>query len=144
MKNSILIIGTVVLSILNMNATNENINFNPLSEITKSNIAQVFEWEAETHKGTYTGTALSLETAQRMITLSSSGETLINKKITSYFIQQNSDNNTMTRNYFWEVNTANGHAKGYASSEDYARKMIALVTSGDTIIDKIIISQPQH
>ncbi|MFD2724942.1 hypothetical protein [Hyunsoonleella rubra] len=144
MKKSILIIGTVVLSMLNLNATNETtLNAsNEVVEITKDAIAQVFEWKVETTKGTYSGTSLSLEQAKRMIALSSSGEVVTGTEIKSFFeLKSEMD---AKRNYFWEVETATGKAKGYASSEDYAQKMIALVASGDAIVSKMIISQPQH
>ncbi|WP_345005119.1 hypothetical protein [Snuella lapsa] len=147
MRKSILIIATVALSIVNLNATN---NKKPLAisieatTITKSHIAQVFEWEVKTNKGTYSGTTLSLQKAKQMIALSSSGEIVKNKKITSYFILKNELNSTNKRNYFWEVKTATGFAKGYASNEAYAKKMIQLVASGDVIVSKIIISQPQQ
>ena len=144
MKNSILIIGMVVLSIINMNATNEKMILTPSTEITKNNMAQVFEWEVKTNKGLYAGTALSLKQAERMMALSSSGEIMRDKKITSYFILKSDMNTTGNRNYFWEVKTATGSAKGYSSSEAHAHKMIALVASGDGIVDKIIISQPQQ
>lgn len=147
MKNSILIIGTVVLSILNMNATNEKTTINTsieVVEITKNHIAQVFDWEVKTNKGVYAGTALSLESANRMIALSSSGEIIKDKKITSYLMLKSEVNNNANRNYFWEVKTTSGFAKGYSSTEAYAHKMIQLVASGDAVIDKKIISQPQQ
>lgn len=147
MRNSILIIGTVVLSILNMNATNNKTTVNTsieVAEITKNHIAQVFDWEVKTNKGIYAGTALSLGTAKRMITLSSSGEIVKDKKITSYLMLKSEANKNTNRNYFWEVKTATGFAKGYASTEAYAHKMIKLVASGDAVVDKKIISQPQQ
>ncbi|WP_147678510.1 hypothetical protein [Algibacter pacificus] len=144
MKNSILIIGMVVLSILNMHATNEKMPLNPSTELTENNIAQVFEWEVKTNKSEYAGTALSLKQAERMIALSSSGEIVRDQKITSYFILKSDVNTNENRNYFWEVKTATATARGYSSSEAYAHKMIALVASGDVIVDKIIISQPQQ
>ncbi|MEW4923455.1 hypothetical protein [Algibacter sp. 2305UL17-15] len=145
MRKSILIIGTVVLSILNMNATSENTTTNTsieAVEITKNNIAQVFEWKVETTKGTYAGTSLSLEQAKKMIALSSSNEVVTGTEIKSFFVLK-SEINTK-RNYFWEVETATGTAKGYSSTEDYAHKMIQLVASGDAIVSKMIISQPQQ
>ena len=145
MKKSILIIATVALSMLNVNAANENKTLNTSTEnatISKDNIAQVFEWHVETTQGSYSGTSLSLESAKEMMKLSSSGEVVTGTQITSYFVLK-SDMNT-NRNYFWEVETAAGSAKGYASSEDYANKMIALVASGDVVVSKIIISQPQQ
>lgn len=145
MKKSILIIATVAFSILNINATNENKTLNTSTEavtFTRNNIAQVFEWKVETTKGIYLGTSLSLESAKEMITLSSSGEIVLGTEIQSYLVLKSEVN--AKRNYFWEVETATGSAKGYASSEDYANKMIALVASGDAIVSKIIISQPQQ
>ena len=147
MKKSILIIATVVLSILNVNATNRNKSLNTVTEIlilTEDAIAQVFDWEVKTNKGEYSGTALSLEAAKQMIDLSSNGETIKDKKITSYLVLKSEANNMSKRNYFWEVETATGTAIGYASTEAYAYKMISLVASGDAIASKIIISQPQQ
>ena len=146
-KKSILIIATVALSIANINATNKKMTFNTSTEgvtLTKNNIAQVFEWKVETDKGMYAGTSLSFENAKQMIALSSSGEIIKGTEITSYFVMKSDLNTNEKRNYFWEVETATGKAKGYASSEDYANKMIQLVASGDAIVSKIIISQPQH
>ena len=147
MKNSILIIGTVVLSILNMNATNEKMTSNTsieVVEITKNHIAQVFDWEVKTNKGIYAGTALSLEQANKMIALTSGDEIVKDKKITSYLMIESEAKSNTNRNYFWEVKTVSGFAKGYASTEAYAHKMIQLVASGDAVVDKKIISQPQQ
>ncbi|MEC3905867.1 hypothetical protein VOI54_02435 [Tamlana sp. 2201CG12-4] len=144
-KKSILIIGTVILLVMNLNASTDN---NPIqadnetTEITKDNIAQVFEWQVKTTKETYSGTSLSLKHAEKMVALSSSGEIVIGKEIKSFFVLR-SEMNTK-RNYFWEVETATGFAKGYASTEDYARKMVQLVASGEPVLTKIIISQPQQ
>tara|TARA_R110000868_G_scaffold11125_4_gene54553 strand:- start:10636 stop:11079 length:444 start_codon:yes stop_codon:yes gene_type:complete len=147
MKKSILIIATLALSIVNVNATNEKTPLNTSIEvfdITKNAIAQVFDWEVKTNKGNYSGTALSLESAKRMIRLSSGGELVKDKKITSYLVLKSEANNNTKRNYFWEVETVSGKAKGYSSTEYYANKMIDLVASGDAIVSKIIISQPQQ
>ena len=144
-KKSILIIATVAFSILNINATNEKSTLNTSNEVvtfTKENIAQVFDWKVETNKGSYSGTSLSLENAKEMIALSSSGEIVLGTEIQSYLVLKSEIN--IHRNYFWEVETATGFAKGYASSEDYANKMIQLVASGDAVVSKIIISQPQQ
>tara|TARA_R110002049_G_scaffold209510_3_gene380407 strand:- start:589 stop:1077 length:489 start_codon:yes stop_codon:yes gene_type:complete len=144
-KKSILIIATVALSILNVNATNEKTILNistEVVEITKNNIAQVFDWNVETNKGAYSGTSFSLENAKKMIALSSSGEIVLAIKIQSYLVLKTEV--MVKRNYFWEVETASGRAKGYTSTEDYAHKMIQLVASGDAIVSKIIISQPQQ
>lgn len=147
MRKSILIIATVALSILNVNATNKKNALNTSTEvvtITRNNIAQVFDWKVETNKGVYSGTSLSLENAKQMIALSSSGEIVTGTEITSYFILKSDINNSTKRNYFWEVETATGKAKGYASSQEYADRMIQLVASGDAVVSKIIISQPQQ
>jgi len=147
MKKSILIIATVALSMLNVNATNEEKPLNTsieVVEITKNAIAQVFDWEVKTNKGKYSGTALSLESAKQMINLSTRGEIVKDKKITSYLVLKSEANNKSKRNYFWEVETATGKAKGYSSTEAYANKMIDLVASGDAIVSKIIISQAQQ
>ncbi len=147
MRQSILIIATVALSIINVNATNEKNALNTSTEvvtITRNNIAQVFDWKVETNKGVYSGTSLSLENAKQMIALSSSGEVVRGTEITSYFVLKSEVNNNTKRNYFWEVETATGRAKGYASSQEYADRMIQLVASGDAIVSKIIISQPQQ
>lgn len=145
MKKSILIIATVALSIINVNATNEKKTLytsNEVATISRDNIAQVFDWKVETDKGIYSGTSLTLESAKQMIALSSSGEIVLGLEIQSYLILKSEVN--AQRNYFWEVETATGSAKGYASSEDYANRMIQLVASGDAVISKIIISQPQQ
>ncbi|WP_308993137.1 hypothetical protein QLS71_008580 [Mariniflexile litorale] len=145
MKKSILIIATVALSILNVNATNEKTPFNTSTEVvtlTRENIAQVFDWKVETDKGIYSGTSLTLENAKEMIAISSSSEIVLGTEIQSYLVLKSEINTN--RNYFWEVETETGSAKGYASSEDYANKMIQLVASGDAVISKIIMSQPQH
>lgn len=147
MKKSILIIGTVVLSILNINATNKNKTLNSnieAVEITRNAIAQVFEWRVETTKGRYSGTVLSLKQAKKMIKLSSSGEVVTSKEVTSYFVLKSEINSNTKRNYFWKVETKTGKAKGYASNQAYAQKMIELVASGDAVVSKIIISQPQQ
>ncbi len=145
MKKSILIFATAALSIANINATNEKTTLNTLTKvvtISKENIAQIFDWKVETDKGVYSGTSLTLESANGMIALSSSNEIIRGTEITSYLVLKSEVN--AKRNYFWEVETATGTAKGYSSSEDYANKMIALVASGDAIVSKIIISQPQQ
>ncbi|MDO7173383.1 hypothetical protein [Mariniflexile sp. AS56] len=145
MKKSILIIATVAFSILNINATNETSTLNTSTEVVtlkKENIAQVFGWKVETNKTTYSGTSLTLESAKEMIALTSSGEIILGTEIQSYLVLKAEVN--AQRNYFWEVETETGSAKGYASSEDYANKMIALVASGDAVVSKMIISQPQQ
>ena len=146
MRHSILTIVIVAISILNANATNkiETPNSVEAIEITRDAIAQDFGWEVESTKSTYSGTALSLKEAQNMMALSSSGEVVRSKEIKSYLVLKSELNSNTKRSYFWEVETKTGKAKGYASNKAYADKMIELVASGDAIVSKIIISQPQQ
>lgn len=147
LKKSILVIATITLSLLNVNASNTKtpiFSSTEITTLTRNNIAQVFDWKVETNKGIYSGTSLSLENAKEMIVLSTTGEIIIGTEITSYFVLKSDITSNTKRNYFWEVETATGNAKGYASSEAYAHKMIDLVASGDAIVSKIIISQPQQ
>ncbi|MDD7888288.1 hypothetical protein [Flavivirga sp. 57AJ16] len=146
-KKSILIIGTVVLSILNAHATTLISNLNTTTigaTITNENILKVYDWKVETDKGLYSGTSFSIEDAKQMILLTSSGDIVRAFKIESYFVLRTEAKNNSKRNYFWEVETVTGHAKGYASTEAYAHKMMQLVASGDAIVSKKIISQPQQ
>ncbi|MFV0540725.1 MAG: hypothetical protein ACK5MZ_05735 [Aestuariibaculum sp.] len=135
MKKLILIIASIMFVISNINAANEN----PI--ITKSDLILIFNWKAETEKGIYSGTSSTLQEAREIMLLASSGELITGTEITSYYILKSEANST-NRNYFWEVDTVTGRARGYSSSLDYAHKMIALVASGDAIVSKIIISQP--
>ncbi|GAA3601395.1 hypothetical protein Q4Q39_12765 [Flavivirga amylovorans] len=147
MKKSILIIGTVVLSILNSHATSLTSNLNTTTvsvNITNENLVKIYDWKVETNKGVYSGTSHSVENAKRMIALSSSGEIVRASKIESYFVLKVEAKNNSKRNYFWEVETATGSAKGYSSTEAYAHKMMQLVASGDVIVSRKIISQPQQ
>lgn len=147
MRHLILTCVLVAFSIFTINAKNTNKTLNTLTEVvnlTNNAIAQVFEWKVITNKGEYAGTALSLNEAKKLMTLSTSGEIVISKSIQSYFILKSEINKTENRNYFWEVKTKTGNAKGYASNKAYAEKMIDLVASGDAVVSKIIISQPQQ
>ncbi|WP_303318717.1 hypothetical protein Q4Q34_09355 [Flavivirga abyssicola] len=146
-KKSFLIIGTVVLSILSSHATTLTSNLNTTTvsvDITNENLVKVYDWKVETNKSIYSGTSLSVEDAKRMIALTSSGEIVRASKIESYFVLKTEAKNNSKRNYFWEVETATGRAKGYSSTEAYAYRMIQLVASGDAIVSKKIISQPQQ
>ncbi|GAA3645785.1 hypothetical protein [Flavivirga jejuensis] len=146
-KKSILIIGTVVLSILNSHATALTADLNTITisaNITNENVLKAYDWKVETNKRSYSGTSFSVEDAKRMIALTSSGDIVRASKIESYFVLKAEVKNNSKRNYFWEVETITGFAKGYASTEAYAHKMIQLVASGDAIVSKKIISQPQQ
>ncbi|MDO5972497.1 hypothetical protein Q4Q35_22070 [Flavivirga aquimarina] len=147
MKKSILIIGTVVLSILNAHATTLTSALNPITisvDITNEHLLKVYDWKVETNIGVYSGIALSVEDAKRMILLTSSGEIIRASIIEGYFVLKTEAKNNSKRNYFWEVETVTGYAKGYSSTEAYAYKMMQLVASGDAIVSKKIISQPQQ
>lgn len=140
MKNLILIIAVVAMATINVNATNEKMILNTSNEvetITKENLVQVFDWNVVTNKSTYSGTSPSLEHAKKMMALVSSGERIVERKIESFYIVS-SDVVTNNRTYFWEVQSENGYAKGFSSSEYSARKMIDLVALGDIISYKII------
>ena len=103
MKNSILIIATVVFTFLNVNATNEKMTLNTSNEvieITKDKIVKVYDWTVKTNKGTYSGTSLNLEHANNMITLVSSGEIILEKKVESFFMLNSEVKNKEKRNIF--------------------------------------------
>ena len=145
MKKSILIISIVVLAMLHANATsNTTMPKAPVAtvKVSESNLTKVFKWKVKTTRGSYSGTSSTLVEAKKMIALSSSGEIITGTEIVSYYVLKSDI--TLPRNYFWEVKTATSKARGYASSETYAHKMIALVASGDAIVSKLIISQPQQ
>ncbi|KJD35180.1 hypothetical protein PW52_10885 [Tamlana sedimentorum] len=145
MRHLILTFAVVAFSIFSVNATNKSLNTTTYaSTVTKNAIAQIFEWKVKTNKGIYSGTALSLKEAKKLMQLSTSGEIVISKSVQSFFILKSEINKNNNRNYFWEVETKTGKAKGYASNKAYAEKMIAWVASGDTVVSKIIISQPQQ
>ena len=137
MKKSILIIATALLSFLQINASNDNVNNTTNSN---PNIVQIFEWQVETNHDQYSGTSGNMGHASNMIALLSAGEIILEKKIESYYMQESDLNLNANRVYLWEVTSITGHAQGYSSSENAARSMIDLVTSGDIITSKIIRS----
>ncbi|RZN82063.1 MAG: hypothetical protein EVB11_09755 [Winogradskyella sp.] len=143
MKQSILIISTVVFSFLNLNATTLKTNANTAiveTEITENNITKVYEWSVKTLSGKSSGISSSLEAAKEMIALFSRNEAVLEKKITSYYVLKSEARNN-NRTFYWEVQSTNGDAKGYSSSESDAREMIALVAKGEIITYKIITSE---
>ncbi len=146
MKNSILIIAITALSVFNINAFNNApyLISNENDVIHKHEIIKIFEWKVETNKNVYTGTSLSLEKAQQMITLTSKGEVIKGSEITSFFALKRDLESNAERNYFWEVETKTGRARGCSSSLEYARQMIKLVASGDAIVSNMIFSQAQQ
>lgn len=143
MRHSILIISTVVLSVLNLNATNvkANTEANVKTELTENNITKIYEWSVKTLSGKSAGTSATLEEAKEMIALFSRNEAILEKKITSYYMLKAEVRNTNNRVYYWEVTSTNGSAKGFSSSERDAKDMIALVAKGEIITYKIITSE---
>lgn len=74
-----------------------------------------------------------------MIQLVSAGEVVLDQKIETFFQLKNEVSNNNLRLFFWEVETTNGKAKGFSSSENQAKKMIELVSTGSILNFKIVI-----
>jgi len=143
MRNSILIIATVVFGLINANATtlNKTINTTSVSvDVSKENIVEVFDWTVKTITGEYSGTALSLFEAKKMINLSTRGENIQDITIESYYVLRSEMNVKKSRIYYWEVESNNGSARGFSRSENGAELMIKLVAKGDIISFKIVKS----
>jgi hypothetical protein len=143
MRKSIFTIGILVLSLLDLNAkevTTTSNNLEITTSITKENIIEVYDWSVKTTTGTYAGTANSLEDAQKMIQLVSTGEIILDKKIESFFQLNNEASNNNLRLFYWEVETTNGKAKGFSSTEIQAKRMIELVSTGDILNFKIVVA----
>jgi len=138
MKNSMLIIATVVLSVFNLNATTL-LNEKPLKSNNK--VIKIYDWNLELEDGKFSGTSLSFEDAQKVLKLLSKGEFVLHKQITSYYVLQNESQNSNYRSYFWEVQTENGYAKGFASTKEKAKKLINLVAVGEIVTFKIVKSE---
>lgn len=144
MKQSILIISTVVFSFLNVNATTLKTTANNAiveTEITENNIATIYEWSVKTLSGHSSGTSSNLEDAKEMISLFSRNEAIIEKKIVSYYVLKAEAKNLNDRTFYWEVESTNGNAKGFSSSQRNAKEMINLVSKGEIITYKIITSE---
>jgi hypothetical protein len=142
-KNSVLIIATVVFGVLNANATNLETPLNTTTvsvDFTENDIVTVFDWSIKTTKGEFSGTALSLFDAKRMANLNSQGDLVLEEKITSYYVLKSEMHSKQNRIYFWEVTTKKGYAKGFSSTEFSAQKMIELVAKDAIISYKIIAS----
>ncbi|WP_339887407.1 hypothetical protein [uncultured Flavobacterium sp.] len=143
MKKSIFTIAILALSFLNVNATEVTTTSNNLeitTSISRENIVEVYDWSVKTTNGNYAGTSNSLEEAQKMILLVSAGEVVLDKKIETFFQLRDEVSNSNLRLFFWEVETTNGKAKGFSSSENQAKRMIELVSTGDVLNFKIIIA----
>ena len=142
MKKLTLTLAIVALSFSNLNATEvtSTSNATELTTLSKNDLTEVYDWQVTTNQGNYSGTALSIEEAQKMITLVSAGEIILSRKVESYYqIKADVASNT-TRLYFWEATTNSGTAKGFSNSENQAKRMIELVSTGDVLSYKIILS----
>ncbi|MCX7551598.1 hypothetical protein [Xanthomarina sp. F2636L] len=143
MRHSLIIIAVVALSIMQVNATDKKVIVNTSNEvvtIAKEHLVQIFDWTVTTNKNSYSGTSPDLIHANRMISLVSSGEVVLEKKIESFYMLNYEAEDNNNRLYFWEVESSFGYAKGFSSSEDDANKMIKLVAKGEIITSKVIIS----
>lgn len=141
-KKSILIIATLVLGLINLNATNliTNPNSTTTIKLTKNELITVYDWTVVTTNGTFSGTATTLFEAKKRSNLVGQNEVVLERKITHCVVLKSDLLKTERRVYFWEVKSEKGHAKGYATSEAYAKQMIRLVAEGDIISHKIIAS----
>ena len=145
MRKSILIIATVVFSLLNVNATTSNMNIITTTEnveIAKDDLIQVYDWTVKTVNGEFSGTALTLFDAKRMANIVGQAEVVLERQINSYYMLASELNKKESRLYFWEVNSEKAQAKGFASTEFAAKRMILLVAKGDIINYRIIASSP--
>ena len=143
MKKSILIIATVVLSFLNVNATNlkTTLNTETRVEITKDEIVEIFDWSVKTTTGDFSGTAASLFDAKRRANMVGQGAIVLEQKITNYFVLRSDMQSKANRVYFWEVKSKKGYAKGFSTDEFTAKKMMHLVAKGDIVSYRIIESK---
>lgn len=141
MNKSILTLAVIALSIsVNATEVKTSTRTENATEITKSQVVLVYDWSVKTDQGSYSGTATSLEKAENRIALVSVGEIILDKKIESYYQLAEEISNPTLRLYFWEVETTNGTAKGFSSSENHALKMIQLVSTSEILTYKIIRS----
>ena len=144
MKKSILTLAIVAFSFSNINATEVTTTSNKIesttSTLTRDQITEVYDWNVKTTQGNYSGTANTLEEAQKMIHLVSVGEIVLDKKIESFFQLKEEVANNKLRLFFWEVETSTGKARGFSNSETQAKRMIELVSTGDVLSYKIIQS----
>ena len=140
MKKSILIIATVVLGLLNANATNLKTVLNTVTpvEITTNQLVQVYDWTVKTTNGTFSGTASTLFEAKKRSNLVGQNEVVLDSEILNYYVLKSEINNKQNRTYLWEVKSEKGYAKGFSSSEFSAKKMINLVAKGDVTTYRII------
>ena len=142
MKKLTLTLAIVALSFSNLNATEvtSTSNSTELTTLSKNDLNEVYDWSVTTNQGNYSGTSSSIEEAQKMIALVSAGEIILSKKVESYYQIKSDVVSNTTRLYFWEATTNSGTAKGFSSSESQAKRMIELVSTGDVLSYKIILS----
>ena len=142
MKKSIITLAIVVLTFTNINATEVTTTSNTIeaTTLTRDQITEVYDWNVKTNSGNYSGTANSLEEAQRMIELVTVGEVVLDRKIESYYQVKQDVTSKTQRLYFWEVTTNTGSAKGFSNSESQAKRIIELVSTGDILTYKIVQS----
>lgn len=142
MKKVITTLAIVALTFTNINATEVTTTSNTIeaTTLTRDQITEVYDWTVKTNSGNYSGTANSLEEAQKMIELASVGEVVLDKKIESYYQVKADVTSNTQRLYFWEVTTNSGSAKGFSNSETQAKRMIELVSTGAILNFKIVQS----
>ena len=146
MKRKILIIATVVLGLLNANATNLKTTLNSETpvEITLDELVEVYDWKVVTTNGEFSGTAATLFEAKKRSNLVGQNEVVLDSQIINYYVLKNEMNNKKNRVYFWEVKSKKGYAKGFSSSEFSAKKMINLVSQGDITTYRIIENKNRY
>ena len=143
MKNSILIIATVVFSFFNLNATNLKTNLNTTIisvDITTDDLVEIYDWTVKTSEGDFSGTAPSLFDAKRRANMVGQNTVVLEQTITNYFVLRSEMSSKKNRTFFWEVKSEKGYAKGFSADEFSARKMINLVAKGEVISYRIIAS----
>lgn len=143
MKKVITTLAIIALSFSNSYATEVPFTSNTTevtTTLTRDQITEVYDWNVTTNEGNYSGTANSLEEAQKMIAIVSTGEIILSKKVESFYQEKSSIASNSLRLFFWEVTTDSGTAKGFSSSESQAKKMIELVSTGAILSYKIIQS----
>ena len=142
MKKLITTLAIVALTFSNINAAEVTTTSNTIeaTTLTRDQITEVYDWTVKTNQGNYSGTANSLEEAQKMMELVAVGEIILDKKVESYYQVKEEVTSNKQRLYFWEVTTNAGSAKGFSNSESQAKRMIELVSTGDILNFKIVQS----
>ena len=142
MKKLITTLAIVALTFSNINAAEVTTTSNTIeaTTLTRDQITEVYDWTVKTNQGNYSGTANSLEEAQKMMELVAVGEVILDRKIESYYQVKEALASKTQRLYFWEVTTNAGSAKGFSNSESQAKRMIELVSTGDILNFKIVQS----